>query len=319
MWKAYRQVPVAEDKLRFVIVAIWHPHLSVWVFYEADALLFGLSGAVLHFNRVPAHAIVVARRWLAIPVQGFFDDFRIIDIIEAQGSADRWFSTLMTFLGWRLDPDKRQLPSPKVLLIGVTEDYGHCSDACVLSPKPGRDDKIIEQLKEIIRTHRCTQETARTVLGRIINLADIAPGRMCKGILFELTHRCRSREKHAHFGLVHQCSFLVHLLKMRLRKVIPLVQQVPLPRALWTDASCHIVNGQSQARVCILVAALDVPQREGIVIDLSAHLLASLISRETQIFIAEVLGPVLALNYFPTFFRDATLMAFRTTWEFSVA
>lgn len=72
---------------------------------------FGLTGSVLHFNRVPAHAIAVARRWLAIPVQGFLEDFKIIDTKASKGSADRWFDTLMKFHQWNCDPAKRSPPS----------------------------------------------------------------------------------------------------------------------------------------------------------------------------------------------------------------
>ena len=78
-----------------MVVMIWHPGLWKWVFGEARGLLFGLTGAVLNFNRVPAFITAVARRWLAIPVQHLFDDFRILDIQESNGSANRYFCFLL--------------------------------------------------------------------------------------------------------------------------------------------------------------------------------------------------------------------------------
>eukprot|EP00973_Karenia_brevis_P075139 10438828-Karenia_brevis.AAC.1 len=71
MKSAYRQLPVAQDQQRFSMIAIWHVHRKCWVFGELHAMAFGVA---------------VARRWLAIPVISYFDDFRITDIEEAKGS-----------------------------------------------------------------------------------------------------------------------------------------------------------------------------------------------------------------------------------------
>ena len=80
MWKAYRQIPCHPDQSRYMVVMVWHPLEKKYVFGETKGLLFGLAGSVLAFNRVPAFITAVARRWLAIPVQHFFDDFRLLDV-----------------------------------------------------------------------------------------------------------------------------------------------------------------------------------------------------------------------------------------------
>ena len=72
-------------------VMVWHPDKKEWVFGESKGLLFGLTGAVLACSRVPALIAAIARRWLAIPVQDFFDDFRILDIAKSNGSASTFF------------------------------------------------------------------------------------------------------------------------------------------------------------------------------------------------------------------------------------
>ena len=62
MKSAYRQVPVHPDQQRFHIVALWHPSRAQWMFAELHALCFGLSSAVLQFNRVPCHFLAFMRR-----------------------------------------------------------------------------------------------------------------------------------------------------------------------------------------------------------------------------------------------------------------
>ena len=69
---------------------------------------FGLKGAVLDFNRVSAALLALARRWLAIPSLSFFDDFRTVEVLASCPSADDSFRELVDFLGFRLDPKKRQ-------------------------------------------------------------------------------------------------------------------------------------------------------------------------------------------------------------------
>ena len=72
MWKAFRQIPVDPSVQNFLVVCVWNEARCRWEFGLAHALVFGLSGAVVHFNRLPALLTAIARRWLAIPVQHFF-------------------------------------------------------------------------------------------------------------------------------------------------------------------------------------------------------------------------------------------------------
>jgi hypothetical protein len=120
MWKAYRQIPCHHSHLRYMTVMVWHPARKEWVFGESMGLLFGITGAVLSFNRVPALVVALARRWLAIPVQNFFDDLRIMDLARSNGSANRFFCILVEeILGFKLDSGKEQLPSHRAVFLGT--------------------------------------------------------------------------------------------------------------------------------------------------------------------------------------------------------
>ena len=83
---------------------------------EPKGLLFGITGAVLAFNRVPGFIVAVARRWLGIPVQHFFDDFRILDLARSNGSANPVFCVLVKeVLGFRVDPKKEQISNVRAI------------------------------------------------------------------------------------------------------------------------------------------------------------------------------------------------------------
>ena len=69
-----------SDQSAFVVIVVYDMSVERCRSIIIRALLFGLSGSVLLFNRVPSMLVAVARRWLAIPVHAFFDDFKIVDL-----------------------------------------------------------------------------------------------------------------------------------------------------------------------------------------------------------------------------------------------
>ena len=106
--KAYRQLAVHSDHLRFSWIAVWHAELGAWRFGLLRALAFGETAAVLQFNRYPALLVAVLRRWLAIPCSIFYDDFKIIDLAAGAVSAAECFDRILAVLGWRVDVAKSQ-------------------------------------------------------------------------------------------------------------------------------------------------------------------------------------------------------------------
>ena len=122
MKAAYRQVPVHPETSRFSVVAVYCPAMQAWRYGLLDGLAFGLTSAVLHFNRLPAFVEALPRRRLAIPVTNFFDDFKVTEPAECQGSADASFLALTRALGVVIDPEKRQLPGRTCTFLGASED-----------------------------------------------------------------------------------------------------------------------------------------------------------------------------------------------------
>ena len=103
-------------------------------------LLFGLAGAVLHFNRIPTFLTAFCRRVLAIPITHFFDDFRLVEMKMAGGSGWEFFKRVADIFGIRFDPAKDQPPAPKYTMLGNLEDFTQlsASESMVIHAKPER-------------------------------------------------------------------------------------------------------------------------------------------------------------------------------------
>ena len=66
MKAAYKQLPRDRKQATLAIIVVYDSTMGRWRFEISKALLFGLSGAVLNFNRVPFFIVAMARRWLGI-------------------------------------------------------------------------------------------------------------------------------------------------------------------------------------------------------------------------------------------------------------
>ena len=74
---AYRGVPLHPADARMAIVtfvAFWSTIAGAWEVAISRAMLFGLSAAVIHFNRKPTLAVAAGRRLGAVAAAAFFDD-----------------------------------------------------------------------------------------------------------------------------------------------------------------------------------------------------------------------------------------------------
>ena len=106
MKRAYRQLPVWQKHQHFHIICAWHPLEGRWKFAELKGLAFGISVAVLHFNRVPAQIIAIARTWLGIPAINFFDDVRLHAVESCASLMWDTFNWLINKIGWLFDTER---------------------------------------------------------------------------------------------------------------------------------------------------------------------------------------------------------------------
>ncbi len=79
---------------------------------------FGVAGAVACFYRWPRFAVAVSRRVLQTLMAMYFDDSRTQGLASAKGSAQRAIADLMSCLGTRFAPTKRQTTAAQAGVLG---------------------------------------------------------------------------------------------------------------------------------------------------------------------------------------------------------
>ena len=168
-----------------MIIVLWHPLEKRWVFCKAFVLVFGLAGAVLHFNRVPTFFSAICRHWFALPTQHFFDDFRLLDPRIAGESGFETFKEAADLFGFIFDPGKDNPLAPKLPLLGNIEDYSRTSieDRVYIEARPDRIKAVTRQLVQIASERRLTSAVAASVRGKLLNLSQAREGRTGRATL----------------------------------------------------------------------------------------------------------------------------------------
>ena len=119
--KAFRRVPVMHCGLSAFVV--WDPHRQVAAIFLLPGFNFGTVSAVMAWNRAPALICHVARRLLAVPVIGYYDDFGV-----GGGSGERG-SGLAALVGvnrhiFGFAPDKTiAMTQGPIVAVGVMHDF----------------------------------------------------------------------------------------------------------------------------------------------------------------------------------------------------
>ena len=76
---AYHGVPNIPAQMNLCVVAMRNPHTGKTEFYISKSHLFGLSAAVVNFNRLPELMTAICRRIGHAPSWHFFDDQGTLD------------------------------------------------------------------------------------------------------------------------------------------------------------------------------------------------------------------------------------------------
>jgi len=302
MKKAFRQIPIKEDDQQFHIIAIYSHVAGQWVFGELKGLAFGLGAAVLEFNRIPIYLAALARRWLAIPVLNFYDDFRIVDVEDSQASGDHMFERLIGWTGWWLDPDKHQGPAPEIKFLGTIEDASGAlaPDAVRLHATEERRTTLLSEVTAARSTGICQPGDAAHIVGKLIHYGASLPGKLGAGLLAPLSAHARESTPNLADDALAALAYHQELLAIPRARVVPLGIDCHRPVSVITDASWgDDAIKPLVGKVCFLMFGRDRSRWWGGVVDITADsdLIRKLHMRKTQIMAAELLGPLLALYF----------------------
>ena len=138
-----------------MVIVVWDPEELTWRFAMAWAFPFGLSGAVLHFNRVPAFITAFLPKMASHTSPAFFDDFRIVERSFTKESRYMWFAKAADFLGWNFDPSKDHPPSSILPMLGCFEDWSRAhSEYFAVHADPERIATAKALVEESLATKR---------------------------------------------------------------------------------------------------------------------------------------------------------------------
>lgn len=144
---AYRRLPCAHPET--TVVAVWDPERGAVAYYTMDGHNFGLSAAVLSFNRVSQLIATVARRFFGVAVAAYFDDFCVVEPEFAGATGKRAIRALSQLLGMEFSREKDVRMAVANPFLGVIADFSSYSTegAVVLRPKPTRVSNLVASLE----------------------------------------------------------------------------------------------------------------------------------------------------------------------------
>ena len=96
------------------------PNLAAWAFIELYGMAFGLTAAVLNFNRLPTLFVAVARRIGAAIAAAYFDDIAIVDPYSFAPTARRFNTRLWRLFGILLQEQKGYPSSADRVFLGAS-------------------------------------------------------------------------------------------------------------------------------------------------------------------------------------------------------
>ena len=148
-------VPNIPAQMNLCVVAMRNPHTGKPEFYISKTHLFGLSAAVVNFNRLPELMTAICRRIGCAPSWHFFDDQGTLDFEgappgshgETGMSSSEFVDFVYTLVG-RLFKKEKHLPpcSTQVHLEFKNEFKDFQQNEIMLEPKPGKLQDILEAL-----------------------------------------------------------------------------------------------------------------------------------------------------------------------------
>jgi hypothetical protein len=164
---AYHGCPNDPTQLCFCVVAIMNPHTKKIEFYPSYTHLFGLTAAVVNFNRLPELLTAVARRIGIATTWHFFDDQGTLDFAEDEGRVrnrkvatqtsprrkcrpQAFVQELLKLVGRPFKESKHQAPCQRQVHLGLLNDFVDFKDGEIsIKPRVGKIDELLLVLKDL--------------------------------------------------------------------------------------------------------------------------------------------------------------------------
>ena len=166
---AYRGCPVRPDQLGASVVAAWCPSAKAWHFMPLHGLAFGLSSAVVSFNRLPTLLVAGLRRILFLICGAYFDDLPLLDTASGSPSAMDALIMLLTAAGAPPADSKTFPPAQYRTFLGVDARVPEVvfPGAVTLSPLSRTLRTIREAASTALKERRLSSGAAAKLRGQL--------------------------------------------------------------------------------------------------------------------------------------------------------
>ena len=165
---AYRGVPLHCDDSNVTIVAVWNAATRAWIFAQSFSMLFGLSAAVLHFNRKPTLLVAASRRLFAVAATAFFDDIITMALACGENTEKKAIFKLLASVGCPRAPDKTAPTASSRTWIGVVACL---ADVTIegyyeLKPTTASTQAVVRGCVEAVNRGRLDKDDASSLRGK---------------------------------------------------------------------------------------------------------------------------------------------------------
>ena len=248
LWKrdhqsAYRQVPLTPGARRLAVVAFCHPDTGAVTYWVHLCLPFGLTAAVVAYNRVAQAVTWLANKALLIPADSFFDDFWSLCPESDADSSFEYFGFLNEILGLVLKVEKDLRPTVEGEVLGHGIKVG--TPPFLFFPTESRIRKITFSIFEALARDSLRPQEASSLAGKLQFTTTALYGKVGRAACKPLYARAHSYHRQFHLSSALRAAllWLLRSLFWAPRRSIRLTDQSrPQVRAL-VDASSSKGHG----------------------------------------------------------------------------
>ena len=298
--KSYRQVPVNVDDHKLLVVALWNAATASVAFFYHKFLPFGATAAVYAYNRVSCALVHIARSWLRMPVDSYFDDYWGIGEPERAALSFTHFGRLNALLGLDIKEAKDQPPMGEGILLGVQIRVDRWP--LRLSVDDERAARLTAKVSAVLKAGVITPGQASSLAGKFNFTMSMAYGAVGRAALAPFYRLQRKAEQPYPLSaeMRESLHFLVALLRNRTPQVFHGASSERPHHVLFTDAAgdtrmAGVLFCEGEDRP-IVVAGSCLPEWT-----------ACMLPRENQITLWELLAVSLSVRSLRDRLRDSDL------------
>ena len=310
LWKGYRQNHSRAQDQGVAIATFVHPETGERVYTEILGLPFGLSSAVLQFNRFTALLTAVKRRVMFLLASHYFDDSTQLGLASLAAHVKRQTLRLMSTLQVMVGHPKRQRMSCMARFLGTLTDFSTVTTdmALVIGPWPTARSKASSLVLQHLEAGRLTSGEASKLRGTLQWMDLRMSGRPCRAALSELSRR-QTEDSTSSIGesLTSALIFLKFAAHSLPDHCVRLRSNPQPPVIVYTDASTE--HGPFGLRIGTLIIPRSGPCLVD-VWDVPPEVQACLQERSSQIMPAELLAAPLTFLAAPSSFREQDVLFF---------